>query len=100
MTEELYYETPSDVVFEEVKRETLKIFKEITGQDSSYYENKKNEIEKINNIKDNIMFIITKLSWNNLEKLGNALTKQTKEEIRKRLESVNAYEMIYFKTKK
>ncbi len=62
MTEELYYETPSDVVFEEVKRETLKIFKEITGQDSSYYENKKNEIEKINNIKDNIMFIITKLS--------------------------------------
>jgi len=95
MTE--YYTTPNQEVFDEVKKEVLKIFKNIAWEDSPYYREKKKEIDPINNIKDNMMTIIAKLSWNNLEKLSKRLSNKTKKEIYDRLVSVNAYETKYFK---
>ena len=93
----LYYQTPSDEIFDEVKKEVLKIFKNMEGKDSFYYKDKEKEIKPINNIKDNMMCLIARLSWNNLPKLAKALSKKTKIEVYFRLISVNAYEAKYFK---
>lgn len=94
---ELYYKTPSDEVFDEVKKWVLKVFESMEWKDSFFYKDKEKEIKPINNIKDNIMCLIAMLSWNNLPKLAKALSKKAKTEIYFRLRSVNAYETGYFK---
>ncbi len=93
----LYYKEPSDEVFDEVKKWVLKVFKSLEGKDSLYYKEKESEIKNIGNVKDNMMYLIARLSWNNVKKLVKKLTPKTKKEVYKRLESVWAYETIYFK---
>ena len=94
---ELYYTTPSDEVFNEVKEEVLKLFEIIDGMGSDYYKEKEEIITRIENVKDNMMYLISTLSENNLPKLAEALSKKAKTEVYNRLKSVDAYEEKFFK---
>lgn len=91
-----YYQTPHKALFDEVKRESIKIWK--TYDDTYGYASQKiQQVESIENISDNIMSIIAMFDSKNIQKLAQALSKETKEDIVKRLLSVNnAYIARYF----
>lgn len=91
-----YYQTPPQALFDEVKRESIKIWKTYDNT-HGYASEKIQQVESIENISDNIMSIIAMFDSQNIQKLAQALSKETKGDIVKRLLSVNnAYIAQYF----
>ena len=63
-----YYEAPSDKIFEEVKKEAIKIW-ETYDDTYDYASGKINRIKDIGNIKDNAMSIVSMFDHSNIAKL-------------------------------
>lgn len=82
MDAELYYTAPSDEIFEEVKREALKIWEEY---EDPYKSDKIGRIKDIKNVSDNLMFIIAMFDWVNQHKLARRLSREAKDAIFDRL---------------
>lgn len=83
---QLYYTPPTDDHFEELKREALALWTDIT-EDShpSYREEKIGRIENITNISDNFMYILAMFDQGNQRKIISKLSEDTKQAIRERM---------------
>lgn len=73
-----YYKAPPQEVFDEIKKESIRIWK--TYDDTYGYATEKiNRIEDMQNIKDNAYFIIAMFDYNNMKRLNERLEKEAKE---------------------
>lgn len=82
-----YYQAPADKIFNEVKREAIKIWG--TYDDTYGYVSEK--VEKVNslkNIEDNLMFIVGMFDLPNQIRLSGNLSNEARKEISDRLISV------------
>jgi len=81
---DLYYKAPTNKVFNEVKREAIKIWQ---GYDDThgYATGKINRIRDLENIRDNMMFIFGMFDIFNQLKLANKLSDISRTAIEKRL---------------
>lgn len=76
MSQELYYTAPSDEMFEEIKREAIKIWESYDNA-HGYVDEKVGSIKDIKNIKDNYMWMVAIFDPFNQDKLFAALKPET-----------------------
>ena len=83
----LYYEAPSDEVFEEVKKASMELWAEEYPEATSpfYAKEKISEIENLGNIQDNVMSIIARFDSGNMAKLADKLSQEARLAIRERM---------------
>lgn len=79
-----YYEAPSNEIFEEVKKEAIKIWKTYDNT-YGYADEKTERIKNITNIKDNMLFIVAMFDWINQAKLLNNLSPEAKTFVTERI---------------
>jgi len=84
---QLYYEAPSDEVFEEVKQKSMELWiAEYPEETSPFYAKEKvSEIENLRNIQDNVMSIVARFDGHNMVKLANKLSPEARLSIRERM---------------
>ena len=84
MVPKLYYTPPSDEIFEEVKEKAIEIWK---GYDNTYgYQDEKvNRIKDLQNVEDNVMYIVAMFDLGNQTKLANALSHPARMAIKARM---------------
>ncbi len=82
----LYYEAPTDEVFEEVKVKATEIWQ---GYDNEYgyADSKIDRIKDIGNVSDNFMYMIAMFDLTNQTKLSEMLTEETKKAVSDRIVS-------------
>jgi hypothetical protein len=87
MEAELYYTAPKDEYFEEVKREAMKLWKEVDSDNDKfgYATGKINRIKDIKNIDDNFMYMVAMFDIHNQQKLASKLSEETKKAIADRM---------------
>lgn len=81
---ELYYQVPSDEIFEEVKRESIKIW-ETYDNEYGYVDKKVDRIRDMENVSDNMMFIVGMFDIYNQVKLMENLSAEARQAIEDRL---------------
>lgn len=81
---ELYYTAPSVEIFEEVKREAIKIWKTYDNE-FGYVDEKVGRIQDMQNIRDNMMFIVAMFDIYNQVKLMENLSAEARQAIEDRL---------------
>lgn len=83
----LYYTPPSDSIFEEVQFKAMKLWKDIDTDNDKYgYATEKiNRIKDMQNVEDNMMYIVAMFDIHNQAKLADRLTGDARAEIRARL---------------
>lgn len=81
---ELYYTAPSEEVFEEVKRESIKIW-ETYDNEYGYVDKKAERIRDMGNVRDNMMFIVGMFDIYNQIKLMENLSAGARRAIEDRL---------------
>ena len=78
MSQELYYEAPSDEIFQEVKKEAIKIWE--TYDDTYGYATEKiDRIKDLENIRDNFMYLWAMLDNNNQVKLFANISEEARD---------------------
>lgn len=82
--ENFYYVEPSDEDFLDLKYCAIKLWYGIAN-DPLYAKEKADQVEKMQNISDNFMYIVAMFSSNNQLLLSLKLQPSTKEAIKKRL---------------
>ena len=80
----LYYTPPDDGVFKEVKEKAIEVWKEVASH-PAYLDEKVKAIEKLENVRDNMMYIVAMFDLHNQKKLAEKLSKEAKKEIVERL---------------
>lgn len=90
-----YYTAPSDKVFEDCRKNAIKIWKTYDDE-FGYASEKVDRIRDIGNISDNFMYIVAMFDIENQEKLLNMVKPETKKEIVNRLpdDYVNYFEGV------
>lgn len=80
----LYYTPPSQEFFEEVKAKAIEIW---NGYDDAYgYASEKTgRIEAMQNIQDNVMYIVAMFDHINQRKLADKLSPETRKAVRDRM---------------
>lgn len=81
-SEKLYYTAPEDYIFEELKQEVISLRIEI---DPEFHHEKTTALERIQNVRDNFMYIFGTLDMRNQLKIFKRISKKCQEEINKRL---------------
>jgi len=83
-TTKLYYTSPPDDQFQELKEKAIEIW---SGHDNTfgYVDEKVGAIKDIQNVKDNFMYIVSMFDLFNQKKLANNLSDDTRESIRERM---------------
>lgn len=83
----LYYTAPEDDVFEEVKAKCIELWKIRFPHeyDRSYVEDKTSYILSVQNIKDNMLSLISMFDTENRTLLAEMLSEKARREIRERL---------------
>lgn len=93
---ELYYTPPSDKIFNEVKEEAIKLWSTM-GSEPNYSKEKIGRIKDLENVSDNLMYIVAMFDPINQTKLAFELTEEARQAIRERLVSGGAFrDMIMF----
>lgn len=80
----LYYTAPSDEAFEEMKRESIELWKS-KGNIGGYSDEKIARIKDIGNIQDNFMYMLSMFDQNNQRKVISNLTFSTQQAVRERM---------------
>lgn len=80
----LYYTPPSDEVFEEVKQKAIQLWSGM-GDEPSYSKEKIDRIRDIQNIQDNMMYIVAMFDQGNQARLAYLLSVEARKEIRERM---------------
>lgn len=80
----LYYEAPSDEIFEEVKKQALLLWGSYDDT-HGYATEKKDRIKDLENIRDNVMYIVAMFDDSNQRLLSNVLTDEAREAIHARI---------------
>lgn len=84
MSQELYYQAPSQAMFDEIKKEAIKIWQ--TYDDTYGYASEKvDRIKDLTNVKDNYMYMVAMFDDTNKLKLMAALKPSTVSRIAKAL---------------
>ena len=79
-----YYQAPSDEIFEEIKKESINIWK--TYDDTyDYATGKIKRIKDITNISDNGMYMVAMFDMSNRRKLLGNLSKEAQDFIMERI---------------
>jgi hypothetical protein len=81
---DLYYKAPSDKIFNEIKKEAIKIW-ESYDDTYGYATEKINKVKDIKNIRDSVMFIFGMFDVHNQRKLMEALSDASRIALRLRL---------------
>ena len=93
---QLYYKAPSGEVFNKVRNACLEIW-DTYDNAYGYVTKKTDRIVRLENVKDNMMYMISMFDVNNVQKLAKKLDNETKKEISDRLLSVgNNQYALYF----
>lgn len=79
----LYYQPPSQEIFDEVKEKAIEVWD--TYYRKPYSEEKINRIEELDNFGDNFMFIVQMFDMHNQYHLSVRIGERANEEIRARL---------------
>jgi len=84
---ELYYTPPSDDVFEEVRAKAMVLWKVVDSDDDKYgyATGKIDRIKDIENVQDNLMYIVAMFDHGNQILLAEELSEEAKDSIRERL---------------
>jgi len=87
MTQELYYTPPSDEVFNEVKEACIQLWKEVDSDNDKYgYATSKiDRIKDIDNISDNLMYMVAMFDSVNKMHLLRKLSAPAASEIINRI---------------
>jgi hypothetical protein len=80
--ENFYYTAPSNEVFEEVKKEAIKIW---ATYEDPYKSEKISRIEDLQNVSDNVMYMVAMFDLPNQMKLSAHLSEEARTAIRERL---------------
>ena len=83
----LYYEAPSDEIFDEVKQMSMALWTvEYPDAIHPYYAKEKvQEIEPLQNVRDNVMSIVARFDSVNMRKLATKLSPQARQALRDRM---------------
>ena len=76
-----YYTAPSQEVFDDIKKNAIKIWK-LYDNTHGYVDEKLDRIKNIENIEDNAWFIVAMFDWVNQGKLINMVKPETAKIIR------------------
>lgn len=79
----LYYTAPSQECFDEMKRAATEVWS--SYQEESYRSEKLGAIEKVENIRDNFMYLLAMFDQSNQRKVGALLSPQTRRAARDRM---------------
>jgi hypothetical protein len=85
MSQELYYTSPSDEIFEEMRAACIKVWQEYDNT-HGYVDKKVNSIKDIENIGDNFMYMFAMFDHINQQKVMMILSPGAQAAIRVRLE--------------
>lgn len=84
MSIKLYYQAPDDKIFNEVKQEAIKIWQSFDNT-HGYVDEKVGRIKDLENIKDNLMYIVAMFDPSNQAKLFKQLSKEALSAIKERI---------------
>lgn len=84
METNLYYIAPNNVIFEEVRTKAIELWNTYDNT-YEYATSKIAMIDKIENVKDNLMFMIAMFDINNQSRLARSLSQDARDAIRARL---------------
>ena len=92
----LYYTQPSDEIFAEVLAKAIEVWKDYSDE-NGYMTEKVSSIETLQNVKDNVMYIVAMFDLDNQKKLAEKLSKEARQAIRERMiDGGNPEYMIMF----
>ena len=83
----LYYEAPTDEIFNEVKKASMDLWTERYPEATSpfYAKEKVSEIEPLQNISDNVMSIIARFDQTNMRYLAEKLSPEARQALKDRM---------------
>jgi len=96
---ELYYTAPTDEVFEEVKQKAIELWPEVDIDHNKfgYATEKINQIKDIQNVSDNMMYVVAMFNFGNQRLLADKLSEESKKQIRERMiDGGTPLKYIYF----
>jgi len=79
----LYYQAPTQRVFDEVQREAIKIWNTYSDE-YGYRSEKVARVEDLHNVSDNVMYIVAMFDHMNQRKLAQNLSHEARDAIRER----------------
>ena len=82
----LYYTAPSNEEFEEVKAKAIEIWNDYSNE-FGYRDEKINQIKNLQNISDNVMYIVAMFDMNNQVALSMILSPGTRKAISDRMKA-------------
>ena len=85
----LYYIAPVDSIFGEVRSEAIKIWNQYDNHEAHI-----EHLKEMQNIKDNMMYILAEFDEENQEILFNRMSDETQIAISDRVKSVNSTDII------
>ncbi len=87
MTTKLYYTPPSQEIFDEVKAKAMELWKVVDSDNDKYgYATEKiGRIKDLENVGDNLMFIVAMFDIYNQRLLANGLSEEARQAIRERM---------------
>lgn len=80
----LYYTAPSDEIFNEVKEKAIEVWKELDSH-PSYLAEKVGRVKEVNNIEDNVMYMVAMFDHGNQTKLAEKLSPEARTALRERM---------------
>lgn len=82
----LYYTPPSKEIFDEVKREAIKVWQSMDNE-FGYVDEKVNKIKDLKNVGDNVMFMVAMFDIFNQARLANKLSPKANKAMSDRIRS-------------
>lgn len=82
---EKYYDTPSEEVFNDIKQQSISLWKSSYDDNYGYVSEKVNRINQILNYKDNAMYIVAMFDSNNIQRLLQILGTSAREYVKERI---------------
>lgn len=73
------FKKPSDEVFDEVKQKSIEVWKENHSDEFGYVTEKVNSIKDVENVGDNILFIVSKFDTTNKARLFLKLNHEARK---------------------
>ena len=93
---ELYYTPPSKEIFEEVKTKAIELWiHKYSNSLGGYLEEKLDRIDNLENVQDNMMYIVAMFDLPNQKLLARELSKEAKQAIHDRLNSQTYLDSIF-----
>lgn len=80
----LYYQPPTDAQFDELKEKAIELWHQYDNE-YGYVDEKVNRIKEITNVGDNFMYMVAMFDYQNMQKLADMLSPETRKAVRDRM---------------